>query len=160
MILDKQTAEKKLRRMAFQIAERNHDKPSLVLIGIKENGIVIAKKMADYLKEIFKGNIETISLSINKKAPGAISLDKETSLENKTILIIDDVANSGRTMLYAISPLLEQGPSSIQTLVLVERTHKLFPVATDYVGLSVSTEPSQHIIVVVKDSDIVGAYLN
>ena len=146
--------------MAFQVAERNYDKSSLVLVGIKENGIVIANKMAGYLEEIFEGEVEVVSLSINKKNPEAISLDREISLKDKTILIVDDVANSGRTMLYTISPLLVQYPASVQTLVLVERTHKLFPVATDYVGLSVSTESSQHIVVEVKGSDIVGAYLD
>jgi len=160
MILDKQTAERKLRRMALQVAERNHDKPALVLVGIKENGIVIANKIADYLTGIFKGEIEIVSLSLNKKNPDTISLNKDVSLKDKTILVLDDVANSGRTMLYAISPLLQHSPASVQTLVLVERTHKVFPVATDYVGLSVSTEPAQHIVVEVKGSDIIGAYLN
>ena len=73
--------------------------------------------------------------------------------------MIDDVANSGRTMLYALKPLLDQHPASIQTLALVERTHKLFPVSVDYVGHSVSTAKDEMIVVEVKDGEVEGAYL-
>jgi len=78
----------------------------------------------------------------------------------KTIILIDDVANSGRTMLYALKPLLDQHPKKIQTLALVERTHKSFPVDVDYVGLSVSTTTDEHIEVEVENGEVLGAWLD
>ena len=159
VILKKDTAERKLRRLAMEVAERNADKDELVLIGIKENGIFIAAKIAEYLKEVFTGKIELIELSLNKKNPTNISLSKDLNFTNQSVLLIDDVANSGRTMLYALKPLLNQFPRQIQTLALVERTYKKFPIAIDYVGLSVSTTQQENIVVVVEHGEVTGAWL-
>jgi pyrimidine operon attenuation protein / uracil phosphoribosyltransferase len=156
-ILTAAVAEKKLRRMALEIAERNYDAPQLILIGIKENGIVIAKKISGYLPEHFKGEVVVLELSLDKKKPAAVTLNSTIEFNNKTIVLIDDVANSGSTMLYALKPLLEQHPKKIQTLALVERTHKTFPIAVDYVGLSVSTSLNEHIYVEVEKGEILGA---
>ena len=145
--------------MAMEVAERNHDKSSILLIGIKENGIVIAQKIAGFLKDVFKGDIQLLSLSMDKKHPGDITLSGVADFNGVTILLIDDVANSGRTMLYALKPLLEQHPASIQTLALVERTHKQFPVHVDYVGQSVATASHEMIVVSIKDGEVEGAFL-
>jgi pyrimidine operon attenuation protein/uracil phosphoribosyltransferase len=75
------------------------------------------------------------------------------------VIIIDDVANSGKTLLYAVKPFLEFQPKKIQTLVLVERSHNNFPVRPDYVGLSISTTLQEHIFVEVKDGEVTGAYM-
>jgi pyrimidine operon attenuation protein/uracil phosphoribosyltransferase len=157
MILNKLTADKKLRRMALEVAERNHHADDLILIGIKENGIFIANKIATYLKEVFKGNIKVIDLWLDKKDPGEIKLSENIDFNGKTILLIDDVANSGRTMLYALKPLLLQKPRQVETLALVERTHKRFPIAVDYVGMSISTTQDENIVVQVENGDVVGA---
>ena len=159
VILKKDTAERKLRRLAMEVAERNADKDELILIGIKENGIFIAAKIAEYLKEVFTGKIELIELSLNKKNPTNISLSKDLNFTNQSVLLIDDVANSGRTMLYALKPLLNQFPRQIQTLALVERTYKKFPIAIVYVGLSVSTTQQENIVVVVENGEVTGAWL-
>jgi pyrimidine operon attenuation protein / uracil phosphoribosyltransferase len=156
-ILTAAVAEKKLQRMALEIAERNYDAPQLILIGIKENGIVIAKKISNYLPLHFKGEVVVLELSLDKKKPAAITLNTTMDFNNKTIVLIDDVANSGSTMLYALKPLLLQHPKKIQTLALVERTHKTFPVAVDYVGLSVSTSLNEHIYVEVENGEVLGA---
>ena len=157
MILNALSANKKLRRMALEIAERNEGFQEILLIGIKENGIFIAKKIEEYLQPIFAGKIKTIALSLNKKKPAEVVLSEPISLTGKLILLVDDVANSGKTMLYALSPLLEQQPLQIQTLALVERMHKLFPVALNYVGLSVSTTAEENIIVTVLKGEVTGA---
>lgn len=143
--------------MALEIAERNEGVNEIIIIGIKENGIFIAKKIEEYLRLNFSGAVKTIALSLNKKNPDAVLLSEEISLNNKVILLVDDVANSGKTMLYALKPLLQQHPSQIQTLALVERTHKLFPVALNYVGLSVSTTAEENIVVTVLDGEVTGA---
>jgi len=159
MILSKDIAQKKIRRMAMELAERNHDKNALILIGIKENGMVIASKIAGFLKEVFEGRIDLLSLTIDKKNPAEIILSEWPDFNGATVILIDDVANSGRTMLYALKPLLEHHPASIQTLALLERTYKQFPVAVDYVGHSVATAKDEMIVVEVSDGEVQGAYL-
>ena len=159
MILDKETAQRKLRRMALEISEKNYDKNSLLLIGIKSNGIFIAKKIAEYLKESFTGTVELLEMTVNKKNPIEISLDKQVDFNGRSIILIDDVANSGRVMLYALKPLIEQLPAQIETLVLVERTHKKFPIDVNYVGLSIATTNQENIVVDVQDGEVMGASL-
>ncbi len=158
-ILNAAVAEKKLRRMALEIAERNYSESQMVLIGIKDHGTVIAKKICQFLKENFKGEVTVMELGIDKKHPAAISLSNEINFNDKVIVLIDDVANSGRTMLYALKPLLLQYPKKIQTLALVERTHKTFPVSVDYVGYSVSTTLNEHIYVEERNGEILGAWV-
>ena len=125
-ILTSEVANKKLRRMALEVMEQNYDAKQLILIGIKANGIVIAQKISSFLKEDFKGEVIVLELSMDKKKPAAITLNEAIDFTDKTIVLIDDVANSGRTMLYALKPLLEKLPKKIQTLALVERTTKAF----------------------------------
>ena len=159
-ILTKEVAEKKLRRMALQVVEQNYEEPELVLIGIRDNGIVIARKISDYLNGLYKGNLVVVELTINKKKPtDIISLLPVTDFNGKAVLLIDDVSNSGSTMLYALKPLLENYPKRIQTLALVERTHKSFPIDVDYVGLSISTTPDEHIYVEVDGEEVGGAWI-
>lgn len=159
MILSKEIAGKKMRRMAMEVAERNNELKEIILIGIQEHGMVIAEKIAGFLSHVFKGEVQLISLHIDKKNPGRVELSHNPGFGGSTIILIDDVANSGRTMLYALKPLLDEHPASIQTMALVERTHKLFPVAVDYIGLSVSTSHQQMIIVDVQNGEVTGAYL-
>jgi pyrimidine operon attenuation protein / uracil phosphoribosyltransferase len=156
-ILPAAVAEKKLSRMALEIAERNYAESEIILLGIKDNGTVIAKKIAAYLSGVFKGTITVLDLYIDKRHPGEITITPATDFNNKTVILVDDVANSGRVMLYALKPLLDQHPKKIQTLALVERTHKSFPVSVDYVGLSVSTTPDEHIYVDVENGEVMGA---
>jgi pyrimidine operon attenuation protein / uracil phosphoribosyltransferase len=158
-ILTKETAGKKLRRMALEVVERNYGEQQLVLVGIKENGLIIAHKISDYLKEVFTGEIIVAALTMDKKNPSAISVEPSMDFNDKIILLIDDVANSGKAMLYALKPFLETHPKKIQTLALVERTHKSFPIDLDYVGLSFSTTLDEHIYVEVEGTDVVGAWM-
>ena len=158
-ILSKEVAEKKLLRMAYEIVERNPDETAIILAGIRENGVVIAARIGDMLSKIFQGSISILEISMDKKNPGEIVIEPVTDLNDKTVILVDDVANTGRTLLYALKPLLQFRPKKIQTLVLVERTHKTFPVSSDYVGLSISTTLQEHITVEVMGEEVVGAYL-
>jgi pyrimidine operon attenuation protein/uracil phosphoribosyltransferase len=158
MILDKETADRKLRRMALEIAERNPGITTVMLVGIKENGIHIARQLAAHLSGAHI-DAKLIELSIDKKNPGDIRLSEHPGADHNSIILVDDVANSGRTMLYALKPLLDLKPAKIETLALVERTHKKFPVTVDYVGISISTTSEQNIVVEVKDGSVIGAYI-
>lgn len=159
LILSKEIAYRKLQRMAYEIAEQNISEKQVILAGIRKSGVIIARVLHGYLKEVYKGKIEIIEIAIDKKNPKNVSLSKESNFDGRNIIVVDDVANSGRTLLYAIKPFLDFYPKKIQTLVLVERSYKEFPVSPDYVGMSVSTALTQKIIVETLGEEIDGARL-
>lgn len=158
-ILSKLVAEKKLRRMALEIVENNADEKQIILAGIKESGTVVAKSIQQFLKEFSTIKTELIAVKLDKRKPEDVMVNKKISFDNKVIIVIDDVVNSGQTLLYALKPFLAFHPKKIQTLVLVERRHNSFPVRPDYVGLSVSTTLQEHIVVEVDKEKVLGAYL-
>ena len=100
-----------------------------------------------------------VHICSNKNEPTNVSLSKTFDFNGKIIVVIDDVSNSGKTLLYALKPFIVSHPKKIQTLVLVERTHTSFPVRPDYVGLSIATTLQEHIFVEVKGEEVEGAYL-
>ncbi len=158
-ILGQATASRKLQRMAYEIVENNLDEENIILVGIQENGSIIAENIQKLLREISSVHAELIHLKLDKRKPVDIKLSQDLEFDNKVIIIVDDVANSGKTMLYAIKPFLAFHPKKIQTLVMVERTHKAFPVNSDYVGISVSTTLQEHIYVEVHGTEVKGAWL-
>src|ERR1700749_1351500 len=158
-ILSKEVTERKLRRMALEVAERNSEEKSLLLIGIKDHGLAIAYTIKNYLQDIFKGEIKVIGLELDKAKPGTITLSEEVDFNGQSVLLIDDVANSGKAMLYSLKPILEAYPKKIETMALVERTHKTFPVKVDYVGFSISTTLDEHIYVEVAGDKVIGAWM-
>jgi len=158
-ILSADAARKKMQRMAYEIVERNIDEQEIVIAGIKDSGVIIARKIKAFLQDIFKGEIVVMGINIDKKNPKNISIPGGFNFEDKVIIITDDVANTGKTLLYALNPFLDFYPKKIQTLVLVERSHKQFPVSPDYVGLSVATALDEKINVETKGDEIVGARL-
>jgi len=158
-ILNQAVAEQKMRRMALEIIENNHDEKELILVGIRESGSVVARNIQRMIAEISPVKTELITVSLDKRQPKEIVLSQPINFNNKVIIIIDDVANSGKTLLYALKPFLEYYPKEIQSLVLVERSHNTFPVHSDYAGLSIATTLQEHIYVEVDGEKIVGAYL-
>lgn len=160
-ILTREVAEKKLRRMAYEILENNSGEKKLILAGIRESGTVIARNIQRILLEITQGQlaIDLIVIALDKKHPLQVSLSESLPFDDQAIIVVDDVANSGRTLLYAMKPFLDFQPRKIESLVLVERTHKAFPVQPDYTGLSLSTTLQEHIYVEVDGDQVVGAWL-
>ncbi len=158
-VLDKLAVNRKLKRIALEVAEQNIDESSLVIAGIKGNGEVVARLLVQEIQKIVTLPIEEVSILMNKKDPMEVSFSKQIVLDGKVIIIVDDVANTGKTMLYAMKPFLAAHPKKIQTMVLVERSHKLFPVQTDYTGLSITTTLQEHITVETEGNEITGAFL-
>ena len=159
-ILTQEVADKKMARMALEIAEQlSHEKQPVILIGIKESGMVIAEKMFELVKPLLSSEVQLLSCSMNKKVPTDVTFSRILNFDNMNVVIIDDVTNSGRTLLYALKPLMDFHPARVQTLVLVERMHKTFPIKPDYVGLSVATTLQDHIHVEVENGEVTGAYL-
>jgi pyrimidine operon attenuation protein / uracil phosphoribosyltransferase len=158
--LNKEVAEQKMHRLALEIAESlSGDDAPLILIGIRNSGMVVAEKIGAFLQPYINTPIEIISSSFDKHVPKEIVLSKEVDFTDKNVIIIDDVCNSGKTLLYACKPLLNYFPRRIQTLVLIERMHKLFPIKPDYVGLSMATTMQDHIHVKVEAGEVAGAYI-
>lgn len=158
-VLDKEAIGRKMRRMALQIAEQNSDEKQLIIAGIAGNGEIVAKRLIENLEKIASFTTSLVQIQLNKKEPLEVSLNPYTDMNNKVVILVDDVANTGKTMLYALKPLLIVNPKKIQTLVLVERSHKLFPVQTDYAGLSIATTLQEHITVETEGEIITGAWL-
>lgn len=159
-ILDAATAAKKLERMAYEIAEQLvGETVPVILAGIRDNGVVMAKILARQLMDIAAIETEIIEVSLDKRDPGDITLDHTPRFNNRIIILVDDVTNSGKTLLYALKPFLDDHPRKIQILTLVERTHKAFPVKADYVGISMATTLQDHIYVEVDGDKISGAYM-
>ncbi len=158
-ILTREVAGKKLRRMAYEILENNFEESQLVIAGIRESGSVIARNIQQLLKEITNIETQLVTISLDKKDPREVTVSEKIDFNNKVIILIDDVANSGKTLSFALKPFLDSQPKKIQTLVLVERSHKVFPVHPDYVGLSVATTLQEHIYVEVEGEVVTGAYL-
>jgi len=158
-VLDKEAIGRKMRRMALQIAEQNSDEKQLIIAGIAGNGEIVAKRLVENLEKIASFTTSFVQIQLNKKEPLEVSLNPYTDMNNKVVILVDDVANTGKTMLYALKPLLIVNPKKIQTLVLVERSHKLFPVQTDYAGLSIATTLQEHITVETEGEIITGAWL-
>ena len=158
-ILSPEVAAKKLRRMAFEILENNFGETGFILVGIRDSGTVIAHAIKELLEEIAGLHSELITVSLDKKNPREVTVSRQLDFQNQVIILIAEVSNSGKTLLYAIQPFLDSSPKKIQTLVLVERSHNSFPVKPDYVGLSVATTLQEHIYVEVEDGRVKGAWL-
>lgn len=158
-ILEAEAVTRKLERMAYEILEQNMDEKEIILAGIRVSGSVVAKNIQDLIHKISPIKTTLLTIDLDKKRPRDVNLSQQLDFNDKIIIVIDDVANSGKTMLYAMKPFLQYHPKKIQTLALVERTHKTFPVSTDFTGLSIATTLQEHIYVEVEGEKVTGAYL-
>lgn len=140
-ILDAKQIEQKTKRIAFQILEDHLNETEIIIVGIQKSGYAFAKAIAHQLEHISQLKIHLGSVEVNKKNPlDAIStsLAKE-EYQNKAVVIVDDVLNSGATLIYAVKYFLEVPLKQLKTAVLVDRSHKRFPVKANYKGVSLST---------------------
>ena len=152
VILTHSEINHKIRRIAFQIYESNVDEKEVVLAGIDSNGYTFAKKLKTVLLKISDITPILCKVSIDKKQPWK---DVKTSLpakdySNKSIVLVDDVLNSGTTLIYGVKHFLEVPLKQFKTAVLVNRNHKKYPVKADFKGISLSTSLNEHIHVVLE----------
>ncbi|MCK5638562.1 MAG: phosphoribosyltransferase [Flavobacteriaceae bacterium] len=161
IILNNQQINHKIRRIAFQVYENNTDEKEIILAGIKNKGFTLAKKLKRALENISDIKVQLCEVKINKKKP----LDKiETSLQpdeykNKSLILVDDVLNSGTTLIYATKHFLDVPLKQFKTVVLVNRNHKKYPIKADFKGISLSTSLQEHISVEF-EKDSASAFLN
>ena len=157
LILNNNDVDKKLARIAFQIIEEYYSEKELLIVGVSKNGFLLAERIIPLLKnDLFKAKIELIELKIDKKNPlkKAISLDSNVSFDNKKVVLVDDVLNSGKTLMHAASYLISQNINKMNTVVLVDRRHRNFPIKADWVGLTLSTTIQEHINVEISKTGI------
>jgi pyrimidine operon attenuation protein / uracil phosphoribosyltransferase len=155
-ILDDRQIRQKIRRIAIEILERNYGEKELILAGMNNNGLGFARLLMDEILPITPSNMEiTLTrIRLNPANPVEYEAVIEMPLEdlrNKNIIIVDDVANTGRTIFYAVTPLLKVLPNRVEVAVLVDRKHKSFPIKADYVGLSLATTLKDDIVVQIRE---------
>jgi pyrimidine operon attenuation protein / uracil phosphoribosyltransferase len=161
-ILSSLQTSQKIRRIAFEIYEQNFEESSVILAGIEGEGYAFASKLADELKDISPLEVQLLELRFDKNIhyQSPILFDDNTiQVENKVVVITDDVLNTGRTLAFALEPFLKVRMKKVQVAVIVDRSHHLFPVHADYVGYSLSTTISEHVEVVLSRTGEEGVYL-
>ena len=162
-LLDKTQIKQKIKRLAIEILEHNFGEKEIILAGINNNGMGFAKLIHRHLAELSdtKFTLSRIKLSPANPLSSEVTIDlTEKELKNKVIIIVDDVANTGRTIFYAFKPLLNTLPKRVEVAVLVDRQHKSFPVKVDYMGLSLATTLHENIDVQILDVEEEAVYLN
>jgi len=159
-ILNHEEIQHKIRRIAYQIYEANVDEEEIVIAGISLNGFILAKKIAAVLAEISHIKIVLCEVFLDKRQPlspvrTSLMVEEYT---NKSVVLIDDVLNSGSTLIYGVKHFLDVSLKNFKTAVLVNRNHKKYPVKADFKGISLSTSLREHVNVVFSENEDV-AYL-
>ena len=142
LVLSHDQIEAKINRIAWQIAEQHLHEKDIILAGIDRRGYVLAKALADSLESIGEHSAMVARLSINKDAPWKeeVKADLPPSFfKGKSVVVVDDVLNTGATLIYGVKYFLDFQVKRITTAVLVDRNHKQFPIKADYKGISLST---------------------
>ena len=165
IVMDADRIGRTLTRIAHEIVERNKGAETLALVGIRTRGVHIARRLARSLKEISGDEVPTGALDITlyrddlmRHAVGPQPLVRRTeilfSIDNRTVLLVDDVLYTGRTTRAALDALIDFGrPKSIQLVVLVDRGHRELPIKADYVGKNLPTSSEESVQVRLQESD-------
>lgn len=139
-VLDFEKISRICGRLAYQILENNINEDEILLVGIKEKGYEIAKIIEQKLQDITSSKVHLKSITIDKKNPNQISeFDINFNQMPKSVYLVDDVLNTGKTLMFAVNSLLKYDFDLIKTLVLIDRNHKRYPIKVDFKGISLST---------------------
>jgi len=165
-ILSHEDVVSRIRRMGYEIYERNYTEEEVTLIGIDERGGYIAEQLAAVVKEISPLKVARHQVDMEQLVragkTGPLSLQittKVESLSDKVVIVVDDVLYGGNTMLNVVSHLLEAAPRKIQTAVLIDRGHRLMPIAPNYVGMELATSIQEFISFEVNEAGNASAYV-
>jgi pyrimidine operon attenuation protein / uracil phosphoribosyltransferase len=162
IILDEKKISQKINRIAWQVYENFYKEEEIILAGIADNGKLLAERIATVLRGISPIYIKVAAITVNKKAPLSqpVKTDLNTEdIEGKVIIVVDDVLDSGRTLIYGIQYFLAYQVKQLKTVVLVDRSHRLFPVRADFVGTTLATTLQEHIRVYFGSDGQAAAYL-
>lgn len=154
-ILNQEQINAIIKRIAFQVYETFSDENEIIIAGIASNGYCLASKIASQLEAISTIKTTLCEVQINKQNPNSVittSIPSET-YENKCLVLVDDVLNSGTTLIYGVKHFLEVPIKKFKTAVLIDRNHKKYPVKADFKGISLSTSSHEHVTVVLDDTN-------
>ena len=159
-IMDASDIHRTIKRIAYQIYETHFEESQLVLAGIAKNGVIMATRIRNELKKISEIDVIFMEISVDKKNPiNPIVLSQKLEVcKNNPVVVVDDVLNTGSTLIYAVTHFLSIKLKKLQTAVLVNRNHKNFPVKGDFKGISLSTSIKEHIDVTFEEDE--GVYLS
>ncbi len=163
LILDSKQVLQKIKRIAYEIYENNATEKEVVLAGIYDKGYRFAQLVQEQLTSISPLQVHLVRIDLEKFSPvqSEIKLDCEPSfLKNKSIILLDDVLNTGRTLAHSLQPFLEIPVKKIRVGVIVNRSHTLFPIAADYVGYALATTIQEHIEVKLENKEQLAVYLS
>ncbi len=163
-ILDDQQIRQKIKRIAIEILEHNFEEPEVILAGLNNNGLGFAQLLLAELLPLAPEGMELTLTRIRLNPANPVEYDPyiempPEALRGKAIIIVDDVANTGRTVFYAVQPLLQVLPKKVEVAVFIDRKHKSFPVKADYVGLSLATTLLDDIEVKIREVEEMAVYL-
>ncbi|MBY5952110.1 phosphoribosyltransferase [Algoriphagus marincola] len=146
-VLNDKQIRQKITRMAFEIYERNLHTKGVVFAGVTGMGLILSELLAKELSHISELQVEQLEVQLDKSdvANSKISLSQNLDLKGKSLILVDDVLNTGRTVAYAMKPFLQEEISKMELAVLVNRAHGLFPLRPDYTGFELSTTLNEHI---------------
>lgn len=156
LILSNAQVEQKIKRIAYEIYENNFKEKEIILAGIYDQGYAFAALLSKELEAISTFKVNLIGVHLDKEAPtqSEISLTCEQSeLRNKSVILIDDVSNTGRTLAYSLKPFLSIKVKKIAVAVLVNRSHTQFPISIQYTGYELSTSIMEHVEVQLKNEE-------
>jgi pyrimidine operon attenuation protein / uracil phosphoribosyltransferase len=165
IVMDADRVSRSLLRIAHEILERNRGAEDLALVGIRSRGVPLAARLAGHLRDLSGVDVPTGALDITLyrddlmrhavgPQPVIRSTDIPFSLDNRLILLVDDVLYTGRTIRAALDALVDFGrPRAIQLVVLVDRGHRELPIRADYVGRNIPTAPAQSVQVRLTEID-------
>ncbi len=162
-ILNQRQIQQKIQRLAIEILENNYEEDELILAGINNRGYRFAQLLQAELEQLNKVPIRMTRIRLNPAAPLNEDIQLEmpmSELTGRAIIVIDDVANTGRTIFYACKPILDVLPKKVEVAVLVDRTHKSFPIKVDYVGLSLATTLKDNIDVQIERTEERAVFLD
>jgi pyrimidine operon attenuation protein/uracil phosphoribosyltransferase len=160
-IVTHEEIQHKIKRIAYQIYEANVDEQEIIIAGIEGGGLNFAKRLEKVLTVITSAKIIICKVSMDKNNPlstGVKTSIQESEYANKSIVLVDDVLNSGTTLIYGVHHFLRVPLKQLKTAVLVNRNHKKYPVKADYKGISLSTSLQEKVMVAFKEKDD-GIYL-
>jgi pyrimidine operon attenuation protein/uracil phosphoribosyltransferase len=159
-IMDANDIHKTVKRIAYQIYETHFEDSQLILAGIAHNGVILAKRIREELEKISDIDVIFMEIKVDKKNPiNPIVLSKKLEVcENNSVVVVDDVLNTGSTLIYAVTHFLSFKLKKLQTAVLVNRNHKNFPIKGNFKGISLSTSIKEHIDVAFGNNE--GVYLS
>ena len=161
-ILGVQEIDQKIKRLAWQLYENNVSEEEIIIVGISERGLILAKQLVAHIKEISKIKTQIAHLELDKDNPynkEVILNLEEKEYAKKAVILVDDVLNSGKTLMYTAKHFLTTPLNKLLILVLVDRNHNRYPIKADYVGLSLATTLQEYINVELKGENK-GVYLS